>query len=75
MMGRYQAKTGERLTVRGLAKAAGVSASTVGTDVLGSKKRVDIQTIDKLLTYFRSVLEQPVTVADLIEYVPDEKVE
>ena len=74
-MGRYQAKTGERLTVRGLAKAAGVSASTVGTDVLGSKKRVDIQTIDKLLTYFRSVLEQPVTVADLIEYVPDEKVE
>lgn len=75
MMGRYQAKTGERLTVRGLAKAAGVSASTVGTDVLGSKKRVDIQTIDKLLTYFRSVLEQPVTVADLIEYVPDEEVE
>ena len=64
-MGRYQAKTGERLTVRGLAKAAGVSASTVGTDVLGSKKRVDIQTIDKLLTYFRSVLEQPVTVADM----------
>ncbi|MCB0098894.1 MAG: helix-turn-helix transcriptional regulator [Caldilineaceae bacterium] len=75
MMGRYQAKTGERLTVRGLAKAAGVSASTVGTDVLGSKKRVDIQTIDKLLTYFRSVLEQPVTVADLIEYVPDKEVE
>ena len=74
-MGRYQAKTGERLTVRGLAKAAGVSASTVGTDVLGSKKRVDIQTIDKLLTYFRSVLEQPVTVADLIEYVPDKEVE
>ena len=75
MMGRYQAKTGKRLTVRGLAKAAGVSASTVGTAVIGSKTRVDFQTLDRLLNYFHGVLEQPVTVADLLEYVPDEELE
>ena len=41
---------------------------------IGSKTRVDFQTLDRLLNYFRGVLEQTVTMADLLEYVSDEEV-
>ena len=68
MMGRYQAKTGERLSIRGLAAGAGVSPSAVCMMASGQNKRVDLRTLDKLLDFFEDVLEEPVSVADLMEY-------
>lgn len=71
MMGRYQMETGKRLTLGQLAKITGVSRSSVTTAAAGQNKRVDLVTLDKLLNFFTEQLEQPVTVADLLEFTPD----
>lgn len=73
MMGRYQVETGKRLTLGELADASGVARSSVTTAVAGQSKRVDLSTLDKLLTFFEEELEQSVTVADLLEYVPEQR--
>ncbi len=71
MMGRYQMETGKRLTVAGLASEAGVARSSVNMAACGHTKRVDFETLNKLVGFFEKELEGSVSVGDLLEYVPD----
>lgn len=71
-MGRYQAQTGRPLTVNQLARESGITRSVVMSAAKGEARRVDMKTLNTLLEFFSQELET-VTVADLLEYVPDEK--
>lgn len=71
MMGRYQTRTGRRLTVAELAREAGLPRSVVLMAANGYSKRVDLKTLDRLLDFFSRELESA-TAADLLEFVPDQ---
>ena len=64
-------ETGKRLTVAGLAIEAGIARSSVSTAACGHTKRIDFETLDKLVGFFARELGDSVTVGDLLEYVPD----
>ena len=71
MMGRYQMETGKRLTIRDLAEATGVAKASITLALSGETQRVDLETLDRLLTFFRRELNQPFTVSDLLEYTQE----
>ena len=71
MMGRYQMETGRRLTIGELAAATGVARASITLALGGETTRVDLETLDKLISFFRRELNQAFTVADLLEYTQE----
>jgi DNA-binding Xre family transcriptional regulator len=68
-MGRYQAQTGEPMSLNDLAKATGLARSIIMSAANGSSTRVDMKTLNTLLDFFATKVD-PISVADLLEYVP-----
>lgn len=64
-------ETGKRLTIRDLAEATGVAKASITLALSGETQRVDLETLDRLLTFFRGELNQPFTVSDLLEYTQE----
>ena len=64
-------ETGKRLTIRDLAEATGVAKASITLALSGETQRVDLETLDRLLTFFRRELNQPFTVSDLLEYTQE----
>lgn len=75
LIGRYQSVTGNRLSNRGLAKATGLSRSTIGSLVSDHSTRVDLKTLDSLLNFFAEEIDEPLTIGDLLEFVPAKQCE
>ena len=71
ILGRYQAQTGRPMSLNQLADDSGVTRSVVMSIASGQSKRVDLKTLNRLLDYFVDKMG-PVSVADLLEYVPGE---
>ncbi|MCB0073713.1 MAG: helix-turn-helix transcriptional regulator [Caldilineaceae bacterium] len=71
LMGEYQRKTGERLTYRDLAEAAGVSKTSVATFANGDSKRISLDVLDALLIYFSAQLERTLTIDELLQFRPE----
>jgi DNA-binding Xre family transcriptional regulator len=71
LLGRYQAATGQPMSLNQLANDSGITRSVIMTIANGQSKRVDLKTLNRLLDYFADKVE-PVSVADLLEYIPGE---
>lgn len=56
---------------REIAKATGVSTNTLSGIMQGSTKRIDQETIDRLLRYFSDLLNEELTISDLLEWKRD----
>lgn len=63
----------KRLSLRVLAAESGVSLSTLDMLNQGKSKRIDYETVDKLLTFFNKYIT--VTTADLLVWEPAEPAE
>ncbi len=57
-----------RLSLRRLAEESSVSLSVLAALNTGKSKRIDYETVDKLLTFFRNYL--PVEINDLLIWEP-----
>jgi len=53
---------------REIAKATGVSTNTLSGIMQGNTKRIDQDTIDRLLKYFSDLLNEELTISDLLEW-------
>lgn len=72
LMEEYQEQTGEYLSIRKLAGHTGIAPSSLCTAIASKTTRVDFHIMERLLNFFGETLEKPLTVADLLEYVPEQ---
>ena len=72
LMKEYQEHTGEYLSIRKLACHTGIAPSSICTAMASKTTRADFRTMERLLQFFGETLEKPLTVADLLEYVPEQ---
>jgi hypothetical protein len=61
-MGRYQAQTGEPMSLNDLAKATGLARSIIMSAANGTSTRVDMKTLNTLLDFFATKVE-PISTA------------
>jgi DNA-binding Xre family transcriptional regulator len=71
LSGKYQERTGERLTYEEITQATGLSPTILTGINRNRSKRVDFGTLEKLLTFFSEALGEPLTTNDLLEYKPN----
>ncbi len=70
LIGEYQARTGERLSYRDIAAGAALSKTTVWSIANDKTVRVDLPTLDALITFFNS-RGMEIETGDLLEWVPE----
>ncbi len=70
LQGRVQAQTGHRVTYEEISDATGLANQTIALLSTGKAKRLDLATIEKLLTFFAQRLGEDLTTNDLLEYRP-----
>ncbi len=70
MQGRYQERTGKKLTYAEITAATGIPPTTISGISTGRSKRVDFGTLERLLTFFSAALGENLTTNDLLEYRP-----
>lgn len=71
LQGEYQSLTGQRLTYEDITTATGLSPSTLSEISKGRQSRVDLSTLDRLLSLFSEKLGRPMQTGDLLEFVPE----
>ncbi len=71
MQGRYQERTGQKITYEEIIAATGMSSRTISGIAKGKVKRVDFITLHRLLAFFSAALDEPLSTNDLLEWRPD----
>lgn len=71
LQGEYQALTGQRITYEDITAVTGLSPSTLSQIMKGRQRRVDLATLDRLLSLFSEKLGRPLTTGDLLQFTPD----
>ena len=61
----------EECRARGISEATGISMTTLSRIMLGNAQRIDQGTVDKLLTHFSNLLNEDLTIGDLLEWKRD----
>lgn len=56
---------------RDMSQSTGISTSTLTEIMHGRQKRIDLSTVDRLLTYFSEKLNEDLTIGDLLEWQRD----
>ena len=75
LMGDYQAKTGERMTYDDITSATGLSPNTLSLLSTGKAQRADVETIEKLLTFFSQKLGRQLQTGDLLRWEPEDVID
>lgn len=71
LIGRYESRTGQRLSYRNMAATLGISTNTITQIATNQARRADLNTVDKLLSYFSGLLGENLAVDDLLKRYPD----
>jgi DNA-binding Xre family transcriptional regulator len=70
LQGRVQAHTGHSVTYDEIMEATGLARQTVASISTGTAKRLDLGTMESVLTFFSARLGEELTTNDLLEYRP-----
>ena len=70
LRGRVQVATGQSVTYEEITDATGLANQTISSISTGRAKRLDLATMEKLLTFFSARLGEPLSTNDLLEYQP-----
>lgn len=68
LIGRYESKTGASLPYRRIEEEAGLSKTIISRIATNTASRADLETMDKLISYFEKLLGEELTTDDLLTY-------
>lgn len=68
LIGKYESKTGARLTYRRIEKETGLSKSLLSHIATNKATRADLKTIEIILGYFEGLLGAELSTGDLLTY-------
>jgi DNA-binding Xre family transcriptional regulator len=68
LIGRAESVTRTSITYREISSETGISTNTITQMATGKAKRADLETLDRLLMYFKEKLGEKVTTDDLLRH-------